>query len=245
MTFPLDHNRPPLIDPDLLDREKTRVRDFADAAGAWLDKGKLESDEDAGKLKDFIDGARGVVKQIDAARTEAKKPHDDAAKAVQAAFKPLLDTIENAIARTKPMLTVYLEEKRLAEEARRAEAARIAREEAQRAAEAAAAAQARHDVMGEAEAAAALEAAQAAEKAAQREFKVGIASASGGGRTAALRGQKVATIVNIRQAFLAVQDDPAVVEAVLSAVHRKIRAKDWPDDKAVPGVTIQIQRSAA
>ena len=241
---PAGHNAPPIVDPDLLAREKDRVRDFADAAGAWLDKGKLENDEQAGKLKDFLDGARGVVKQIDAARAEAKRPHDEAAKAVQAAFKPLLDAVETAIARTKPMLTAYLEEKRLAEEARRAEAARLAREEADRAAAAAVAAAQRNDVLGQAEAEAAVVAAQKAEIEARRETKVGVASATGGGRTAALRSQKVVVVENWRQAFLHVQDHPRVQEAILSALNEKARSKDF-GDRTLTGCRIEVRRVAA
>ncbi len=241
---PVGHNRPPIVDPDLLVAEKKRVAEFADAAGAWLDLGKIETEEQASRLRDFIDGARGVVKAIDAARIEAKRPHDEAAKAVQDAFRPLLDTVERAIARTKPLLTAYLEEKRRVEEKRRADEAAAAREAAAAAEAAARAAEARHDVAGEAEAAAALDAAHAAEKAAQREVKVGVASATGGGRSAGLRAMKHAKVVNWNLAFIAVRDDTAVQDAITGALNRIIRAKDY-DGHEIAGVEIFETRSVA
>lgn len=236
-------NIPPLVDPGLLDREKARVAEFADAARAWLDKGTLENDEDAGRLTDFINGARGVVKALDAARTDAKRPYDEAAKGVQATFRPLLDAVEAAIARTKPMLTAYLEGKRKAEEARRAEAARLAREEADRAAAAAVAAFQRNDVLGQAEAEAAVVAAQKAEIEARRETKVNVASASGGGRTAALRTHRSVEVDNWNLAFVAVKAEPAVQAAIVTALNARIRAKGFEGE--IPGVRIITTRTAA
>ena len=244
-TFPpKDHNRPPLIDPDLIARERSRVQDFADAAGAWLDLGKIETEEQAAKLKDYIDGARGLVKQVDATRADAKKPHDDAAKAVQATFRPLLDAIETAIGRVRPLLTDYLQRKKAAQEA---EAARQKAEADKAAAEAEAArqaAQARHDVLGEAEAERAAEAAQKAAEAAAAPVRANVASYSGGGRSAGLRTQKTVVIENIRQVFLSVQDDPAVVEAITAAVTRKVRARDW-DGRVPAGCRIETTQVAA
>ena len=237
-------NRPPLIDPDLLAREKARVQTFADAAGDWLDLGKIDTEEQAAKLHDYITGARAVAKQVDAARAEAKKPHDDAAKAVQATFRPLLDAIETAIGRVRPMLTDYLQRKKAAAKAeaerKRAEAARLARE----AEEARAAAEARHDVLGEAEAAAAAEAAEKAAAEAARPARANVASYSGGGRSAGLRTQKSVVVDNIRQAFLAVQDDPAVVVAVEAALNRIVRSKDW-NGKVPAGCRVEERKVAA
>ncbi len=98
---PAGHNLPPLVDPELLAKEQKRVADFADAAGAWLDLGGIETEEQAGKIKDFIDGARRVKAQLDMAHAVAKKPHLEAGRAVDATFRPLTAAIDNAIKRVR------------------------------------------------------------------------------------------------------------------------------------------------
>lgn len=237
-------NRPPVVDPDILARENARVREFADAAGDWLDLGRIETEEQASRLKDYIDGARAVVKQVDTARADAKKPHDDAAKAVQAAFRPLLDAVETAIGRVRPMLTDYLQRKKAADEARKAREKAEAEAAARAAQEAAEAARSRNDVLGEAEAERAAHAAQEAAAAAAKPVKTNVASYTGGGRSAGLRTQKIVIVDNPRQALLAVQDDPAVIEAITAAVTRKVRARDW-DGRVPAGCRVETREIAA
>ena len=52
----IGHNRPPAFRPEIIDGFKPKVQDFADAAGAWLDKGEIETEAQAEKLNDFIKG---------------------------------------------------------------------------------------------------------------------------------------------------------------------------------------------
>lgn len=172
-------NFPPPVDPELLEREDARVRAFADAAGEFLDLKEIASAEQAARLKDCLDGARGVYKQVDAARKDAKQPHADAAAAVDKAFRSALLTIENAIAKLKPLQTDWLrrEETRLAKE--KAEAQRRAQEAQEAAERLRLEAEARNDVVGITAAAMAAEEAAAQAKAAERDRPARIESATG------------------------------------------------------------------
>lgn len=239
----LGDNRPPPFDADQISELDQKVRDFTDAAGEWADLKKIETEEQAGKLVDLLSGARGLYKKIDDARKDAKKPHDDAAKAVQAAFKPLLDKMERVAKVAKSLQAAWLTEKeaeerrereRLAREAeeRRIEAERLARE-----------AESRNDIDGQVEAEAAAKAAEEMARAAQREVSTSAKSASGGGRTVALRTVREAEIANIRHLFMHFQNHPDVVDVLRRLANAEIRAaKGAPIE--IPGITI-IERKVA
>ena len=81
-------------DPEIV-ALRDKVNEFGQGAVKWGEAG-IQSEEDAAKINDFVDGSRALYKRIDTLRKDRKKPHDDAAKAVQAQFKPLLDAIEKA-----------------------------------------------------------------------------------------------------------------------------------------------------
>lgn len=216
-----------------------RVRDFADAAGAWLDLKSLADEEQAGKCKDFIDGTRKLVAEIDAQRRAEKAPHLAAGKAVDDAFGALLRPLEKAIERTKALQTDYLRREKARLDAERAEAARIAREQADAAEAARRAAEERNDVIGIAEAEEAAKAAEQAEVAAAREARARVTSATGGGRATGLKTRRVATIVNINVAFMQVRGEPAVVAAIQAALNAIVRTKEFgAAPYAIPGVSI-------
>lgn len=220
-------NFPPPVDPELLEREDARVRAFADAAGEFLDLKEIASAEQAARLKDCLDGARGVYKQVDAARKDAKQPHADAAAAVDKAFRSALLTIENAIAKLKPLQTDWLrrEETRLAKE--KAEAQRRAQEAQEAAERLRLEAEARNDVVGITAAAMAAEEAAAQAKAAERDRPARIESATGGGKATGLRHQRYVVIENWTLAFMAVRDVPAVREAIEAALNARVRSKEF------------------
>lgn len=95
-------------------KEPITSEDAATKCGLW-----------AGKIAE-------LAKAIDAKRVELKKPHDDAGKAVQAVYKPLVDTAENLSTSLKKHMAAWvLEKKRKAdeEERQRREAERKAAEE--------------------------------------------------------------------------------------------------------------------
>ena len=237
---PAGHNNPPLVDPEILAREDLRVREFADAAGEWLDLKAIETAEQAGKLKDLIDGARKVWKQVDSARKDAKQPHADRAAAVDTVFKKSLQTIENTIAKLKPLQTEWL-----ASEERRLKAEKQAAQQAARDAAAAAEklrleAEARNDIAGITEAEIAAKDAAAQAKDAAREVSVKVQSATGGGKATGLRHQRYVEVDSWTRAFMQVRDVPAVQQAIEAALNAIVRSKEFgAAPYEIPGVTVK------
>lgn len=244
---PLGHNNPPPFDPAIVQEHDEVAAKFTDTAGKWLDRGDLTAEEDAQKLNDFIAGARGRKKLVDAARADAKKPHDDAGKAVQAAFTPIMAKLDAAVAKVQPLLTKWLEDKEAArkkEAARLAEEARLAREEA---AKLAAQAAARNDVSGEIDAEAAMKAAAYAEKAAVRMERATdkVASATGGTKSAGLRTYWRATIANRGAAIMHYRDAPEIAELLVNLAERDARRAGFdPETMKIPGITLTPERKA-
>jgi len=98
--------------------------------------GAVQTDEQEAALDGLLDELRAAKKAADAERSAEKKPHDDAAKAVQEKWRPLLARCDAASDAIKAALTPF----RVAKQLARDEAARQARDEAearQKAAEAA------------------------------------------------------------------------------------------------------------
>ena len=231
-------NIPPPFDHEQLAAKEADVASFVDAAGEWLDLGEIETDVQQGYLTDFVDGARKKAKQLEDWRVTTKEPHRKAAEAVDNAVRPASTKLRTAIDRALDMLGKYQGKKRrAAEEA--AAAARRAADEAQAQAERdRQAALARNDISGEVDAEAAKKEAEATARQAERvaEDAGRARSATGAGRTVALVTIRSARIDNIRLAFMAVQDDPIVIEGIQRALNAKIRATGFSG--TVPGVTI-------
>lgn len=89
--------------------------------------GPVTTDEQEAALDALLDDVRRASNDAEAQRKAEKKPHDDAGKAVQAAWKPLLDKCDGAAEAIKAALTPY----RTARQQAKDEAARKAREEAE------------------------------------------------------------------------------------------------------------------
>jgi len=89
--------------------------------------GEATNDEQEAALDGLLDDFRKAKRDADKERAAEKKPHDDAAKAVQAKWKPLLDRCDIALEHVKKALTPY----RTAKEMERQAAARKAWEEAE------------------------------------------------------------------------------------------------------------------
>lgn len=235
-------NNPPLFRADKVWEHEDKATEFLDAAGDWLDLKVIDTEENAGKLVDFLDGLRKRFKEVDDDRKADKKPHDDAGKAVQAAYTPIMDKIKLAGERVKPMQTAWLqkvEAERRAEAARQAEAARKAQEEADKLAAAAAA---RNDIAGEAEAEAATKAAAKQTKEAERfaKSKAQVRGASGG-KASGLRRYVEAKLKNPRMAMMHYQDNPALHDFLTQLANQEARAKgfDIEADK-IPGFDLNI-----
>lgn len=238
-------NNPPPFSQETVDAHAANASQFVDAAGQWLDLKEITDEAEAARLNDFISGVKKAKKAADDARKAEKKPHDDAGKAVQAAYKPILDKFDLTIKKVAPMLTAHMERKeaeRRAEAARQAEEARKAQEEAARLA---AQAEARNDIAGEVAAEEAKERAEQLAKDADRAAKAStqVSSATGGGRTASLRTIRKARITNMRVLFMHYQDRPELAECLLSMANADIRSRDV-DHTKIPGIEIIEEKVA-
>lgn len=113
------HNAPPPFETWSL-----HIEDLFDIANGI---GTATNDEQEAALDALLDDFRKAKKAADGERAAEKKPHDDAGKAVQAKWKPLLDRCDIAADAIKKALTPY----RAAKQRAKDEAARKAREESE------------------------------------------------------------------------------------------------------------------
>lgn len=129
---PLGHNMPP---EGPFDSFSTHINDLLAEARGFLDGAGVNSDAEADAVSKLMDLIRTANKDADKARAEEKKPHDDAAKAVQARWKPLLEKADLAVSTCKHALIPWLAKKeaeqRTAAEVARATADAKAREAAE------------------------------------------------------------------------------------------------------------------
>lgn len=244
---PTGHNNPPHFDAEKVAKLDQAAAGFLDTAGTWIEGGEIKTDDQAELLNDFIAGIKKRVATTEEARKADKKPHDDAGKAVQAAYKPITTKLETAKTKVTPLLTAWLEKKEAAKQAelqRQQEEAREAQEEAERKAASAAA---RNDIGGEIDAEAAKNKADQLAKDAERaaKTKTNVGSATGGGRTATLRTTLRAEITNSRAAFMHFAEAPELLDCLSTLAEREARAKGFnPDTDTIPGVTIHKDRKA-
>jgi hypothetical protein len=175
---------------------KDRIEDLARDAQALIDAGAAPDQSAADRASDLANRLAELQKQADAARAAEKKPHDEAAAAVQAKWKPLLGTADIYRRIKEAVITPFL----------RAETAkqRAAEEAARKAAE---------------------EAAKAGQpipepSAMQRSApKAG----SGGRRSVALRTVKVVTITDRKAVLEFFAENPLITE-VLQKLAEKVTA---------------------
>jgi hypothetical protein len=236
----MGHNQPPPPTPLEEAREMLSLLDVE--AAAWFDGTPIENERQAEDVARLLDSARKAEKQFDANRKAEKQPHDDAAKAVDAAWKPVITDAKRIVEIAKAAQTTWLikidNEKRSREEAARKEAeekAAAARKLAEEADGSLAAAKARD---------AAIEEAKKAEAAATRAAH-DKANAKGAG---------MARAIGLRTTWKAAVEDR---RALLNHI-----AKNAPDDltafveewaaravrggaRELPGVRIYEERAAA
>ena len=115
----LGHNNPPPFEAWSIHIEEL----FEIANGI----GEAANDEQEAALDGLLDDFRKAKRDADKERAAEKKPHDDAAKAVQAKWKPLIDRCDIGADAIKKALTPY----RVAKQNAADEAARKAREQAE------------------------------------------------------------------------------------------------------------------
>lgn len=225
-------NNPPAIEAYsmALDDAYATAKDFLDGA-------PIETQGQADAVGKIVSEVKRIKKDADAARAEEKRPHDEAAKAVQIKWKPLLDRADTIIKAAQHPLTAYLnklaEEQRAAEEKAREEAAR----KAQEAIEASRSAQGSVEAVERAK-----ELEKEADKAAREAAKAGKAKArvAGMDRAIGLRTYQVAEVTD-RRALLehVMKNDPDALTAWLEEYARKALPLQ------LPGVTIRTERRVA
>lgn len=236
----IGHNNPPEPTPIEAAREMISLLDGE--AANWFDGTAIENQAQADDVARLLDAARKARTQFDNDRKAEKKPHDDAAKAVDAAWKPIIAQAERIVevakgAQTPWLLKLEAEKREKEEEARRIaeEKAAAARKLAEENDGSLAAAKARD---------AAIEVAKKAEAAAARAAneKAG-AKGEGMARAVSLRTTWHST-VNDRRALLnhiATTDPAALTAFVEDWAMRAVRG----GARELPGVEIWSQKAAA
>lgn len=235
-------NNPPPYDPDVLAKHTQAASDLAAEAAPWLNKGEVESEAEASQLNDVIAKARKLYKDAEDARKKQKQPHMDASKAVDSAFAVAVSALEKTATALKPIIGKWLqkvEDEKRAEAARQAEIARKAKEEADRLAAQAAA---NNDAMAAAQAEAAQKEAAKLDKEAARagKAKANVGSATGAGRSMALRTVRTAQIDNLNLVYRHFHQHPDVRDVLQRLANAAIRAGE-----TVPGATMIEEKHAA
>lgn len=110
-----------------------QIKDYAHQALDWLRKTGIKDDRTKDVAANFRAELLRLSKEADTQRETEKRPHDEAAKAVQAKWKPLIDTSKNAADEIRDALTAFM-----TAEKRRLEAEQRAKWEAEQKATAAA-----------------------------------------------------------------------------------------------------------
>lgn len=223
--------------PPAYDAYSMALDDAYSTAKDFLDGKPVETQGQADAIGRIVGEVKKIKKDADAARADEKRPHDDAGKAVQAKWRPLLDRADTILTAAQKPLTAYLN--RLAEEQRETE--RVAREEAARKAQEAieASRQADGDIAA-VERVKTLE--READQAAKAAARAGKAKAhvSGMDRAIGLRTYQVAVVTDRKALLLHVIDrDPAALTEWLTEYARKALPMQ------LPGVTIRTDRKVA
>jgi hypothetical protein len=121
---PIGHNNPPEPTPLEQARETISLLDLE--AANWFDGEPIQNEKQAADVARLLDAARKAKAKFDGDRKAEKKPHDEAAKAVDASWKPVIADADRIIEVAKAAQTPWLikldDEKRAREDAARKEA---------------------------------------------------------------------------------------------------------------------------
>jgi hypothetical protein len=230
---PIGHNSTPFI------AARDTINDYVGEVREWLDGKPVASPQQAEGLAHLLDMLAKARKAADEARKMEAQPFDDGKAEVQARYKPLLTDADRAIDAIKAALGAW----QLAEQQKRDEAARAAREAAEKAqreaAQARAAADADNLAAREAAEAKLQQAAQLAREAARIEAApVGAKGAYAARRTALVATVKAVEIVEGAPALAWLrQRYPDELKAALLAIVQRHKAHD------VPGVRYEEQHT--
>lgn len=229
--LPNDHNNPPSA-ADLF------AEQIASLTAQVASFGEI-TEETAGAANDIIKRAGQIAKEIDQRRKDEKQPHLDAGRSVDATYNPLKDSANALVAPLKRALAAFIaEQKRLAEEERRAKEEK-ARQEAAKAA-----ALANDELVGERVQAQAKQAMTDFKDARIAEKQAANVKGSVGFRAAGLRTRRFAKIVNARELVRHYANNPDVIALCERLANADIRAaKGAP--VSIGGVTVAIEEVLA
>lgn len=237
---PMGHNNPP--EPTPLEQARETISLLDGEAANWFDGTPIENQAQADDVARLLDAARKAEKQFDANRKAEKQPHDDAAKAVDAAWKPVITDAKRIVEIAKAAQTTWLikldEEKRAREEAARKEADAKAAE-ARRLAE---------------ENDGSLAAAKARDAAIEEAKRAEAAAARAANDKANAKGEGMARAVSLRTIWRSeVEDRRAILNHIAKTDPNALTAfvEDWSAKavrsgaRVLPGVRVYEERCAA
>ena len=216
------HNAPPPFEAWSLHIEEL----FALANGI----GEAKNDEQEAALDALLDDFRKAKRDADKERAAEKKPHDDAAKEVQAKWKPLIDRCDIAAKAIKDALTPYRTAKQRAAD----EAARKAREEAEAA----------HKAAQEAFKSGDLDERLEAERLASQAKAMQVQANKIDRQSTGLRTYWQAEVTNRKDALLHyIRAQPEAFEALVQSLADK-DARNEATRRNIPGVTFHERKEA-
>lgn len=239
-------NNPPPFDAEALADHKAAVAEFMAVTQQWLDLSEISTQQQVEQMADQVTGLRGLFKKVDDRRKAEKKPHDEAGKAVQAAYAPLLDQLKRAADALKTKMAAWADKREREEQQRKLQEAEAARKAQAEADERARAAAQSNDIAAQVEAEEAQKAAAAQMKAAERPADTSVKSASGAGRTMATRTVKEVAVTNINVLFMHFRAHPDVTDLLTRLATAKVRAKGYDADQdPIPGIKITERKVMA
>lgn len=234
----IGHNGAP---PSPLEAAEAEIRRLHDEISFWLDGSPIPDQEVANDITNLLDEVRKAVKAADEARKTEKEPHDTAAKAVDAAYKPIITKGKTLASCCQEALTVWLrkleDERRQKAEAERREAERL-RAEAEAAIRASSG-----NLAAREEAEAQLKEAKQADRAARKIEKAKPAAGTGEiGRAVSLR---TVHVVELADATAALEHYKAAAAQELEQFLTTLAERDVRAGKReIPGFTVRQEKRA-
>lgn len=231
-------NNPPPDSP--FEIAAKEITDLYDEASMWCDGAPVTSQDQADGLSNLLNMIRAARKRADEARVAEKRPHDEAAAAVQVRYRPILGNADLAADACKKALAPWLAKV----EAEAEDAAEKARSEAEHTRQLAAEAFQSSDVTNladRARAEALLVEAKRAERQAKRAENV-KPQAGHFGRAVSLRRSYQAAMVSERDALAHYwrTDRVSVVNALQALADQDVRA----GVRTIPGFRIDEVKQA-
>jgi hypothetical protein len=232
----IGHNQP----ADPFTAFSLHLDDLEEQAKQFLDGTGVQTPEQAEDVSRLLGMVRKAANDAEDARKAEKKPHDDAAKAVQARWKPILEKADLIAGTAKQALAPFLQRQEDANRAAAEAAAQEAREKAHAAAQAIQ--QARpDDLAGQSTARILQENAADAAKRAERLGKVKV-QARGGERAVGLRSTYRAEITDPTAfaRWMWANRNAEMLTFLEEVAQRECRG----GPRGIPGITVHEERKA-